>query len=379
MRSTLRAIAAVVLAVSCAADPSSTWLQLEADRLIKEDTTGGGVILAIVEADGDLIAVASPGVQTDGDPIQPDQRFRIGSVTKTFVATIVLQMYEEGLVDLDAPAARYLSEPTMPERVTVRQLLGHTSGAPEYVGHEGYWERVRGSPAVPLTPRDILSFIRDDPPLYEPGARWSYSNTNYIYLGLLIEAVTGKEVATALRDRVTGPLGLEDTYLAGDEGGPPVVQAPVWIPEVPSPRCDACLVGLQYDYPYASTATGAWTAGAIVSSAVDLATFFNALFDGTLISEEVLGQMTSGEPLSGGHDPVVGYGLGLTAYDPVEYDPADPDLRFYGHGGGLPGFITLVWHEPESGATLVLMSTDARIDLLPAALVMAGYVDNQAR
>ena len=108
-------------------------------------------------------------------------------------------------------------------------------------------------------------------------------------------------------------------------------------------------------------------------------TFFNALFDGTLISKDVLGQMTSGEPLSGGHDPVVGYGLGLTAYAPAEYDPADPDLTFYGHGGGLPGFITLVWHEPESGATLVLMSTDARIDLLPAALVMARYVDNQAR
>jgi D-alanyl-D-alanine carboxypeptidase len=365
--------------VSCAAEPSSNWLQVEADRLIKEDTTGGGVILAIVEADGDVIAAASPGVRTDGDPIRPDQRFRIGSVTKTFVATVVLQMYEEGLVDLDARAAGYLSEPTMPEGVTVRQLLGHTSGAPEYVGHEGYWERVRGSPAVPLTPRGILNLIRDDPPLFEPGARWSYSNTNYIYLGLLIEAVTGREVAAELRDRVIGPLGLEDTYLAGDEGGPPVVQAPIWIPDVPSPRCDACLVGLQYDYPYASTATGAWTAGAMVSSAVDLAAFFTALFDGTLISKDVLEEMTSGEPLSGGHDPVVGYGLGLTRYDPAEYDPADPDLTFYGHGGGLPGFITLVWHEPESGATLVLMSTDARIDLLPAALVMARYVEDQER
>lgn len=213
------------------------------------------MILAIVEVDGDLIAAASPGVQTDGDPIRPDQRFRIGSVTKAFVATVALQLYDEGLVDLDAPAAAYLSEPAMPEGVTVRQLLGHTSGAPEYVGHEVYWERVRGSPTVTLTLRDILNFIRHDPPLFEPGARWSYSNTNYIFLGLLIEAVTGEEVAAALRDRVVGPLGLEDTYPAGDEDGPPVVQAPIWIPAVSSPRCGPCLVGLQYDYPYESTAT----------------------------------------------------------------------------------------------------------------------------
>lgn len=370
-------IALAVGSASCTAEPSPTWLQLEADRLIKEDTTGGGVILAIVEADGDQIAAASPGAQTDGDPIRPDQRFRIGSVTKTFVATVVLQLYDEGLVDLDAPAADYLSEPTMPEGVTVRQLLGHTSGAPEYVGHEGYWERVRGSPAVPLTPRDILNFIRDDPPLFEPGARWSYSNTNYIYLGLLIEAVTGVEVATSLRDRIFDRLGLEDTSLAGDEEGPPVVQAPVWIPEEPRPTCDVCLVGLQYDYPYASTATGAWTAGAIVSSAADLATFFTALFDGTLISNGALGQMISGEPLSGGHDPVVGYGLGLTEYAPAEYNSSDPDLTFYGHGGGLPGFITHVWHEPDTGTTIVAASTDGRIDLLPATLAMARYVEEK--
>ncbi|MGH2556959.1 MAG: serine hydrolase domain-containing protein, partial [Actinomycetota bacterium] len=370
-------IATLLLAVSCAAEPSSAWLQLEADRLIKEDTTGGGVILAIVEADGDVTAAASPGTKTDDHPIRPDHRFRIGSVTKTFVATVVLQLHDEGLVDLDAPAADYFPEPTMPEGVTVRHLLGHTSGAPEYVGHEGYWERVRGSPAVPLTQREILNFIRDDPPLFDPGDRWSYSNTNYIYLGLLIEAVTGKEVAAVLRDRVTGPLGLEDTYMAGDEVGPPVVQAPIWIPEVPSHSCDECLVGLQYDYPYASTATGAWTAGAIVSSAADLATFFTALFNGTLISRDALGQMTSGEPLSGGHDPVVAYGLGLTKYAPAEYDAAEPDITFYGHGGGLPGFSTLVWHEPRSRATLILMSTDARIDLTPAALVMAHYVYDQ--
>jgi len=370
-------MALAVGSASCAQEPSTTWLQLEADRLIKEDTTGGGVILAIVEADGDVIAAASPGVQTEGDTIRPDQRFRIGSVTKTFVATVMLQLYDEGLVDLDAPAADYLSEPTMPEGVTVRQLLGHTSGAPEYVGHEGYWERVRGSPAVPLTPRDILNFIRDDPPLFEPGARWSYSNTNYIYLGLLIEAVTGEEVAAVLRDRIIGPLGLEDTYLAGNEYGPPVVQAPIWIPEVPSPTCDTCLVGLQHDYPYASTATGAWTAGAIVSSAADLATFFTALFDGALISDDALAQMISGEPLSGGHDPVVGYGLGLSAYAPARYDPADPDLTFYGHGGSVPGFITLVWHEPDSGTTIVAASTDGRIDLLPATLAMARYVEEK--
>ncbi len=109
-----------------------------------------------------------------------------------------------------------------------RDLLQHTSGLPGDA-QPGFLERIQGQPDQPLTPQEILAFTRDVPPLFEPGTSWSYSNTNYIYLGLLIEDVTGMPVAKVLRTRIIQPLGLDDTYLAGAEKGPPVIRAPIRI------------------------------------------------------------------------------------------------------------------------------------------------------
>jgi D-alanyl-D-alanine carboxypeptidase len=119
---------------------------------------------------------------------------------------------------------------------------------------------------------------------------------------LLIEDVTGMPVANVLRTRIIQPLGLDDTYLAGAEEGPTVIRAPVRIGDREFP----------YDYPYTSIVTSAWTAGAMVSSAADLGTFFRALFAGRLISRSALVEMTTIAPGSQADDPPSGYGLGLT-------------------------------------------------------------------
>jgi D-alanyl-D-alanine carboxypeptidase len=326
-------LSAALVAAACTGrgspDPSSPvpgpsgsirdFLQEEADRL---DGPGpGGVILAIVGPDG-TVAAAS-GRQSGGDRIPLDGRVRIGSVTKTFVAATVLQLVEEGKVDLDAPARSYLEHPSLPPGVTVRDLLQHTSGIVGAGFGPDLARMIRDEPTRAVTPLEVLGWIRGAPPLFAPGEGWSYSNTNYIFLGLVVEAVTGEPVAEVLRERIVEPLGLSDTYLAGAAAGPPVVRAPIWVPEG-----DAGTLMFGPDHPYTLISTFAWTAGAVVSSARDLGTFFDALFHGHLVSDRGLDAMTRPAPGSEADDRASAYGLGLTEWRPTEL----PSVTLYGHG-----------------------------------------------
>jgi D-alanyl-D-alanine carboxypeptidase len=155
-----------MVAGACGRPNATDFLQSSADALVRSDSPGG-VILAIVQPDGKVIA-ASAGHQSGGDPIPTDGRVRIGSVTKTFVAVLVLQLVDEGRVELDAPARTYVTNPPPPAGVTVRDLLQHTSGLPGDA-QPGFLERIQGQPNQPLTPHEILAFTRDVPPLFEPG------------------------------------------------------------------------------------------------------------------------------------------------------------------------------------------------------------------
>jgi D-alanyl-D-alanine carboxypeptidase len=117
--------------------------------------------------------------------------------------------------------------------------------------------------------------------------------------------------------------------------------------------------------------TSAWTAGAMVSSAADLGTFFRALFAGKLISPSALGEMTSIAPGSQADEPPSGYGLGLTVWHPAEF----PGMELYGHGGGIAGFLTLVFHDPVKGITYFAAGTDLRLDFKPTMLEMVSYIN----
>ena len=372
-------LAALLLSAGIAAAAGTAEsLTAEASRLIIEEPAG--VILFIGEPDGALAEVAA-GHEADGDAVRADQPFRVGSVTKSFVAAVVMQLSEEGVVDLDASASRYLSHPTLPPAVTVRHLLGQTSGIADYVNAPGYWDRVRCAPSEPLTPAEILRFVPEGLPSIEAGSEHRYSNTNDILLGLIFESVTGDPVADVIRQRVTKPLRLGHTYLAGDETGPAVIHEPIWIPdEWDGRRAWACPTGLQRDYPYASHATPLWTAGAMVSNASDLDVFFRSLFDGALLDQASIAQVIATEPIIGANDPMfVGYGLGLTAFDPPSEGRDEPGPTWYGHGGGVAGFTTIAMHEPTSRSTVVYAATDARIDYRPVVRQMADWVETQPR
>lgn len=222
-----------------------------------------------------------------GPPRHPVHRFRIGSNSKTFVAVIVLQLAEEGTLGLDDPLEDYLPR-AVPRgsEITIRQLLNHTSGLANYTDFPEWLERVDDS--TTLRPVDVLEFAAAKKREFaRPGASWSYSNTNYTALGLVIEKVTGHTLRQELARRIVRPLELRSTELASTRRLPDLRDAGV-NPNVP------------------------WAAGGIVSSAGDLARFFAALLSGRLVSEGSLKEMqqTVQDPVGPSR-----YGLGLEPTD----------------------------------------------------------------
>lgn len=244
----------------------------------------GGVVIVATGRDGDR-AVGVAGTDATGAPMSPDVTWRIGSVTKMFTAATVMQLVDEGLLVLDAPVLDYVDHEYVSGDVTVRDLLQHTSGVPDYL--------VVVNDVLRRCPENIdpWELIENDP-VFAPGTDWEYSNTNYLILGELMEAVTGKAPAAAIRERIIDPLGLDATYLEGSEPGPPPVPAVAdFFDTGPGPiTCNTPM------WPDA-------TDGAMISSVDDLDRFMRALFDGNLVSADSLAEMIAVNEY--------GYGLGF--------------------------------------------------------------------
>jgi D-alanyl-D-alanine carboxypeptidase len=267
-------------------------------------------------ADGDRDHVGTSGAR---EP-DADQRFRIGSVTKTFTAAIVLQLAAEGELRLDDEVARHLPGLGLDPRITIRQLLNHRSGLANVTDHLGWLQRASASSTT--RPVDVLRFGASKPLAFPPGSRWAYSNTNYIALGLVIEQVTGRSYAEELQERILEPLGLENTQL------PTTRQLP-----------DLDDRGENPSVP--------WAAGALVSNARDIARFFSALLAGDVLSEESLAEMKRTVGLGSGSGSTRD-GLGIFS----------TDLscgRFWGHDGGILDYGTLV-QGSEDGEKVAVVS-----------------------
>jgi D-alanyl-D-alanine carboxypeptidase len=256
---------------------------------------------------------------------------RVGSITKSFVATVVLQVVAEGRVELDAPIARYLPGVVTGNGndgnvITVRQMLQHTSGLPDYLnafGGDPEQFRHRGA-----DPAELVAIATQHPPLFPPGTKWSYFGTNYIVAGMLVERVTGHSVADEIAARITRPLGLRDTYLPvrGEER----IRGP-------HPRGYTPVDGRLVDFTDFDASIGG-AAGALVSTGDDLNRFFGALIGGRLLPPAQLAEMRRTVPAPGIAEGAR-YGLGLASV------PLPCGGELWGHGGDIPGFATL------SGAT----------------------------
>lgn len=335
------------------AGPSTTAVSAVIDGFLERQLAGvavpvgeGAVMVAVIKAD-ETIVYASEGSDPAGSKLTPDDVFRIGSITKMFTAALTLVLVDEGLVKLDSPVTEHVTRVRVPDGVTVRNLLEHTSGIPNYTD----------APAVPMrdplndsghvwTPEETVGLIDGQEPLSDPGAVTGYSNTNYIILGVLIEEVTGSPFETVLRLRILDPLKLGSTYLAGLEEGPEPFGAYINIDGSVEP----------IDFDYTAVATNAWAAGGLVSSVTDLHRMLIALFEGRIVSMESLAAMTDSGVL----------GFGLTKYT----DSAE----IYGFSGAIPGYVTLVRHAPETRRTAVWVTTNMSIDLNSTVEPVVEYV-----
>ena len=305
------------------------------------DRDGG--VSALVRRNGEEVAVAVGVADAQGTPLVPQDTFRVGSVSKPFVATIILQLVDEGALALDDPLGLHLPDIVWSE-ATIAELLGHRSGIPNYTEQPAFFADALGSRDTALEVGDILGYVEGVAP--GPAGTFAYSNTNYVLLGALIEYLDGADLATSLAARITEPLGLADTYFetaARPSSGVAGLSADV-------------LDG-DRDAVYTSIATGAWAAGALVSSTDDLATFLEALLTGGLVSDEALKAMTD--------TAGTGYGLGLFQ---VSFGPGSDA---FGHSGGIPGYTSTMAMDPGTGETLVILTNNDQLlaDLLAQRLL----------
>ncbi|MET1072723.1 MAG: serine hydrolase domain-containing protein [Umezawaea sp.] len=292
--------------------------------------------------------VGSAGLRKLGETAKPptDGRFRVGSVTKTFTATLVLQLVAEGKVELDVPAADYLPQSGVDRRITVRMLLQHTSGLFNFTGE--YYPDGTVVPGIAWSgkewvdnrfhtyrPEELVQFALSKPARFAPGTDWSYSNTNYVLARLLIEKVTGRSYAAVVQQRLLGPLGLRDT------------SAPGTSPAILGPHAHG-----YYRYQEAgqwktvdiTRQNPSWisSAGDMISTTRDLHTFFSALLGGRLLPPPLLAEMLKPHPVSD-------YGLGVFTL------PADSNCSgttLINHNGGVQGYATAMYSTLDGSRTL---------------------------
>jgi len=308
------------------------------------DTPGGAVTLIV--RNGELTTAALGNADADGTPLARETPFRVGSISKPFVATMILQLVDDGAIDLDDPLGTYLPDVPLGADITIRQLLSHQSGLPNYTDDPAFLPAVLSDYTHSYEPAEILGFVSDDPT--DPSGTFAYSNTNYVLLGMLIERVDGTTINDALQSRIAEPLGLANTAFVGRGVPDPVGLASFWSFGLNAGEASA---------EYESVASSAWAAGALVSTVDDLATFFMSLFEGDLISEVALTEMTD--------TGTSGYGLGLFQ---AQLGLGNPG---FAHNGAIPGYSCTMGIAPASGDLLVILTNN---DLLVADLLAKTIV-----
>lgn len=367
------AITAIVLVslVGCAGSPSDTAdtgtdidlvaLGAQIDTL-RTDLMTPGVVVAIRTPQLDW-RYASGSRGHDGEqPIEVTDHLRIGSVTKTLTATVVLQLVDQGLIALDDPVSAHLpalaDEFDVLARVEVGQLLDMTSGIPDHIHSEGFGDQLLFTePERAWSPEELVGIALAEPLLFAPGERWAYSNANTVLAGMLAEQASGTSLDALIREGIAQPLGLHATSLpqAGDASLPtPHAEGHLFVGADPladgldlsDADVERARAG-QLD-PWQVTddnPSWAWAAGAAISTVDDLLVFTEALAAGDLLSDELHAVRLANLVPTTPEQPEVRYGYGLGQVESL-----------LGHNGTVPGFQAEIGHDPDRGITIVVLA-----------------------
>ncbi len=269
-------------------------------------------------------------------PVPTNGHFRIGSITKTFVSTVTLQLVGEGKIGLDTPVSTHLPG-LLPDgdRITVRNLLQHTSGLYNYTNamplDPAGFETIRFKP---YAPGELVAMSTSRPLDFPPGTKWSYSNTNYIVIGMLIEKITGVPYGQAVQERILRPLGLAHTSVPDGRVDLPRPHAHGYAQPV-SPPVDVTRLNPSWG----------WAAGEMVSTTADLDRFISALLQGKLLAPAQMAELTKSLPFTSG------YGMGIAEIT------LPCGVTVFGHDGGIPGYGSMAVSTKDTKTRLELSIT----------------------
>jgi D-alanyl-D-alanine carboxypeptidase len=338
----LLACAATALTSASALGNGRPSLQSDLNQLVAAGAPGA--ILLVHTGTQEKVFTGGLAEITRKTPIRATDHFKIASLTKSYTATVVLQLVAENKLRLTDTVDRW--QPGLVpngREITIRQLLNHTSGIPDFDNDPRYLKPyLTGHFSHYWSPRQLVRFALAHKPLSAPGATHSsYSNTNYVLLGLIVEAATGKSIGAELRERIFRPLRLRHTNYA-TKPGLPLPYAHGYLQFGKRPATDVTAIS-----PSLSPASGA-----IVSTAADVASFYRALLRGRLITPALLRAMTTTLPERGRTDvPGQRYGFGLERF-PTACGPA------FGHNGVIPGYTTYIYSSPNGSNQALLMVND---------------------
>jgi D-alanyl-D-alanine carboxypeptidase len=276
---------------------------------------------------------------TTGEPMSVNDKFRVGSNTKTFVVTVILQLVDEGKLTLDDNLARFNLGVEVPnaENITVRQLCNMTSGLFEVYNSPTVGE-IEVNPLTHWNPQDLVAMAVKNPPYFPPGEGWNYSNTNYILLGMIIEKLTGNKAEEEIARRCIEPLGLTNTSFPLDYPGMPCPYSHGYALDEAGGWQDVTIL-----YPPSLM----WTAGAMTSDMADMKTWVKAYVTGETNSEAT--QKDRLDVVDTGKEGMY-FGLGIAFSG-----------DWWGYTGGLEGYNTAAYYLPEEDAYVIAFVT-AKID-----------------
>lgn len=344
-------------------------LAAELQRILDQTVADGsipGVVLA-VQIPGQELWTGASGIadRQGGTPITVDTHVRIASISKIFTAVIILQLAQEGKLDLDTPLSTWFPD-LVPnaEAITVRQLLQHRTGLYDYLEDRNFVSRAYRMPDKLWEPRELVEYAAQFPPSFVAGAEgaWDYSSTNYVILGMIAEQVTGQTLAQEIHQRIFEPADMTSSYFAPDEAVPAPYARGY------SKTADQTNISLSIVFATAN----------LVSTVADEQAFARALFGGKLLSPEMQEQMYTFVSGKGQYNmPELEYGLGLMRTR-LLIDGAGEASRVMGHIGGFGGFRSALWHAPESGITITLGVNQGSIDPnVLATKVLAAVLASQ--
>ena len=296
-------------------------------------TSAPGAIVAVRSPEGTWVDAFGEADLASGSPMTVDDFIRVGSITKTFTSSLVLQLVEAGDLSLDDTIDEYVEGVPNGDQITIRMLLDMTSGIASYTLDEDVANTYLTDPTTEWTPDQLLAAGLGIDPLFAPGAQFNYSNTNYILLGKVIEDLTGQSYPDVLQTQILDPLEFADTSFPGTS-------------EIPVPYASGIsLQGTPDDSQEPIDATDwsptfAWTAGQIISTIDDMLRWGRILVTGQgILDDEKRVERLNSFPEGGGY----GFGIGCLG-------------GWVGHTGEIPGYNTTVYHDTTSDTTVVVMA-----------------------